>query len=569
MRCLLITSGSYLGSSLSTEFGSIPPAFLPVGNDCVFELIAGDYGNYCDRLFMSVPVDYSIDKGTQDLITKWKITLIYTSPHDTIARGIGSALKSALQHLPDLGRDAEFVIVHGDTYVPTMAFNLSARDFYAVGTPSVFHNWGVVGHELDGSLKISKASNTDLTSRVLVGVFGISNVALFLNVLDRSPSWDWLAALSSYGNDARVSLLEVSQWMDFSFDASYYESRRKVNAAREFNELWSEDEFLVKKSKDKFKMRCESSWFSSLPSELSIYAPVVGGFTEDDESASYRIEYLSLPSLAHIFVFGRLKGFAWRNIFNSADRLLTQLSLHSSSSDEIDREALFDTLIRQKTIDRLAAYCSKSGVDLDTKFHLNGVVYKSPRDFLHTLLQNIGPTAKNDVGIVHGDFCASNILYNFSAHRLKVIDPRGYSLAGVVSNYGDRRYEVAKLSHSIIGLYDFIIGGRFRLEHTVSGTDARYSFQIYGHEEVKETQEVFKLHSFGGYSPIGPEINEIMATLFLSMLPLHSDDPRRQLALLCNAYRVIDEWRPEVARHLPNTSRGGVELQTKEGFPAI
>ncbi|AKO95288.1 MULTISPECIES: hypothetical protein [Marinovum] len=32
------------------------------------------------------------------------------------------------------------------------------------------------------------------------------------------------------------------------------------------------------------------------------------------------------------------------------------------------------------------------------------------------------------------------------------------------------------------------------------------------------------------------------ALLFVAMLPLHAEDPRRQFALLANAYRFFDEY---------------------------
>ena len=63
---------------------------------------------------------------------------------------------------------------------------------------------------------------------------------------------------------------------------------------------------------------------------------------------------------------------------------------------------------------------------------------------------------------MHGDFCFSNILYDFKSQSIKVIDPRGLSGDGKEQSiYGDLRYDVAKLAHSVIGKYDFIIAGRF------------------------------------------------------------------------------------------------------------
>ena len=53
--------------------------------------------------------------------------------------------------------------------------------------------------------------------------------------------------------------------------------------------------------------------------------------------------------------------------------------------------------------------------------------------------------------IMHGDFCLSNILYDLRSRICKLLDPRGsFGASGI---YGDPRYDVAKLYHSVYGLY--------------------------------------------------------------------------------------------------------------------
>jgi len=46
----------------------------------------------------------------------------------------------------------------------------------------------------------------------------------------------------------------------------------------------------------------------------------------------------------------------------------------------------------------------------------------------------------------------------------------------------------------------------------------------------------------------------VMVLLFLSMLPLHADDPRRQQALMANGIRLYLEWKSD-DRH----SNGGTQ----------
>ena len=81
----------------------------------------------------------------------------------------------------------------------------------------------------------------------------------------------------------------------------------------------------------------------------------------------------------------------------------------------------------------------------------------------HGLQVDVERLAENVQGcVVHGDLCLSNILYDLRSRVCKLIDPRGsFGAAGI---YGDPRYDVAKLYHSIYGLYDFITNDLFHVE---------------------------------------------------------------------------------------------------------
>ncbi len=65
---------------------------------------------------------------------------------------------------------------------------------------------------------------------------------------------------------------------------------------------------------------------------------------------------------------------------------------------------------------------------------------------------------------MHGDFCFSNITYDFAIIRIKTIDPRGLTPNNELTIYGDTQYDIAKLSHSVLGLYDWIIAGYYHVD---------------------------------------------------------------------------------------------------------
>src|SRR5262245_11986501 len=52
---LLIASGAYLPPELASEFGRLPPAFLPVMNRRLIELQVDEFGGRFDRVFLTLP----------------------------------------------------------------------------------------------------------------------------------------------------------------------------------------------------------------------------------------------------------------------------------------------------------------------------------------------------------------------------------------------------------------------------------------------------------------------------------------------------------------------------------
>lgn len=141
-------------------------------------------------------------------------------------------------------------------------------------------------------------------------------------------------------------------------------------------------------------------------------------------------------------------------------------------------------------------------------------------------------------GVLHGDFCFSNILYDSRGDRIKVIDPRGLNYKNDFTIYGDLKYDFAKLTHSIIGFYDYIIAGYYKIEESANGS-IQIVFDI--DDRVLSIHNNF-IHSFKLNNLTVREIMPLVILLFLSMLPLHADRPDRQKAMLINALKLYKEY---------------------------
>lgn len=140
--------------------------------------------------------------------------------------------------------------------------------------------------------------------------------------------------------------------------------------------------------------------------------------------------------------------------------------------------------------------------------------------------------------VLHGDFCFSNILFDSRGGAIKVIDPRGLNQKQELTLLGDQKYDLAKASHSVIGLYDFIIAGRYQIERQDNQAPS-IRFRI--DDRLLGIQDAFmSANLLPGIT--GKDIMPLTVLLFLSMLPLHADRPDRQEAMLINALRLHSEY---------------------------
>jgi len=116
----------------------------------------------------------------------------------------------------------------------------------------------------------------------------------------------------------------------------------------------------------------------------------------------------------------------------------------------------------KKTIDRLTEFSHQTGTDLQCPWLLNNMRTPSLLSITHEAAQAVMARSPAP-SFIHGDFCFSNIFFDFRSGRLKVVDPRGLDAQGRITPYGDFRYEIGKLAHSVIGLYDHIVAGHFSM----------------------------------------------------------------------------------------------------------
>jgi len=97
-------------------------------------------------------------------------------------------------------------------------------------------------------------------------------------------------------------------------------------------------------------------------------------------------------------------------------------------------------------------------------------------------------------------------------------------------------YDFAKLSHSILGNYDKIINDAAEIKFNNS-MDAYISYKT---ENNRYLSEKFK-NFIALYNLDISLVRLIEASLFLSMLPLHSEDTRKMIMLALRGSEILRE----------------------------
>ena len=519
---VLINSGAYIPQELLAEFGPLPPAFLPIGMRRLYELQQEVLQPLDADLYLTIPESLPLPLWDQDRLEEIGVRVI-RSPDGL---SLGAALLHALSSIGFTARPLR--ILHGDTLVDAIDFGRD--DAISVAPGGDGYRWGTVrgsGGRVEHVSAPGAAGET--AGERLSGYFAFASASAFAEALALAQG-DFFEALNGYASDHGLDVLHAGRWLDFGHVQTFFRSRREITTARAFNALEIDGARVRKRSRDGGKLRAEAYWLTNIPAALRPYAARVLHEAEDADGFFYDTEYEYTPTLAELFVFGRLGLASWRRILESCKAFLDL-----AAGEDGAAPGALTALAVEKTNQRLEAYARASGLDLDAPNSFNGRAAPSLRACMDSIAGLVGG-AGDRPSVMHGDFCFSNILYNFRTERIRVIDPRGQASDGRASLFGDVRYDVAKLMHSITGRYDLIIAG-----HHVSSRPGpnEFTLNFRDDEHRARVEEAAGELEMGGVRLDDAVVAAVVVTLFLSMVPLHDDRPDRQTAFIANALRLF------------------------------
>ncbi len=525
----LIMSGSYIAPEMVAEFGLIPPAFLPFGMARLYERQVAFARGRGARVFITLPDNFKIPEADARWLSAAEVTVLPMSARLSLP----AAMKAALAAIEPTG---QLRVLHGDTLV-RFEDDAPDEDVFGVGSTDHYAVWAEFEPRLNGKTHFREGLTSAGQSRsVICGYFAFADGSAIRRFIDEEGA-TFVGALSAYAQERRLDPVLVAQWLDFGHLQTYFQSRQADLASREFNSVVGTRFGIRKTGTPARKIYSEALWFREAPADLRPFLPQLYSHSTGDEVA-YELEYLFLPSVSELFVFGNLPLPVWHNILGSCQDALDichQTRPKAGETPPRYENRFFRDVVVDKTLDRIETFSRAREISLDTDWRCDGHSMPSLRRTVEQLLAAIPPTRGSDICLWHGDFHFANLLFDFRGRRVRVIDPRGMLSDGSITMFGDRRYDVSKLTHSVIGLYDFIVSRRFEIQRN-GVYDMNIIFPL--DSNLRRIQDMYSSMEFMGIRPSSREVLALTALLFFSMLPLHSDARDRQDAMLANAFRL-------------------------------
>lgn len=520
---ILITSGAYIGEEMQAEFGRIPPAFLPIGNAFLIQHQLDELGRQ-SNIWVSLPNDYDLTVSQQSLLDKNNLQVIRVEPR----RSLGLAV---FQSILEMGPDRRLLILHGDTLVtkPVMVND----DTVSVCEVSEQYKWGIVEVDDSAVSAVYDADRTDAATQdtlILSGYFAFFQPWRFLKCIV-ARDFSFVGAIDSYARELKVSADRHVATLDCGHLKTFYDTRRNLASTRHFNSIRIKDGVVYKNSCDQKKIDAEANWLRSVPADLQ---PFTARLIEDPgapSSGEYRTLYTSYPSLAELYL-ARTPQVVWQKILDSCLAYLDKAAAHIAQ----EKTSPFRWLVIEKLHQRLAQYPDFLP-KRNERLTINGESVGSLDDIVERLAQVVADAPARPTCVMHGDFCFSNMLYDLRSDRIQLIDPRGL-IGSEMTILGDLRYDIAKLGHSILGRYDQILGEGLQ----AGGAGGNFTLDIAPDLLRDWLEEAFLTARAAEQRFDAPEVAAAIVSLFLSMIPLHAEDPARQRALFANGLRVFGRF---------------------------
>ncbi len=542
MRALLIPCAGGLPIDMQAEFGPVPASSLPIGGGIVLEKLLSHVVDEYDQILIAFAEPFPIVNSICKRVSE-KIEILDVGQTDSIA----STLLKMADSLS--GKETLITVQMGD------AFHAKAgpfKDSVSVCEDRFNSRWvtirmrpnGMIDHfVLPGS---GKAASQDV---VFAGKFSVANPGEFFALLKeccpdgkgRADSL-YLALTDYYNAKGKCPTVDEREWQDFGYLKSYYHFRRTSGFnERQFNTISydARRSSITKLSRDPDKFLNEIRWYQQIPPELAYLTPRIYR-VRDVDPIQVEMEYSAGIPLDQLWLYSRVDLDVWDQIWEHVKDTLDAFSSIGRTAHPKPFEAQVKIMYLEKTMERMKSYLSKKEFSplVSGEVFINGTQVPNLTDAQQVVKEIVLSQdflSGYKPSILHGDLCFSNILYDSRLDKITLIDPRGsFGTPGI---FGDLRYDLGKLLHSSTGRYDFLSNGHFELGST--GNEFTLN-ELIDLRQVEVGEFMTNLiRDYAG--PAFWQIEFVAALLFLSMVPLHMDKPKSQVAFVLRGLELLQK----------------------------
>lgn len=533
----IILAGGKADHSITQIYGDIPTGLIPIyGKPIIFHVI-DKIIDLEDVEKITIAVGYKSEKLISfiDAFYRDKIKIQYV--HVDYLKKPGNSLLSVLKKL----KKGKVIISLADTITE---LNLAAIQKGDVVFCSEAYEkselWCTIEIDPKGRV-VSFKDKKEIISEdldALIGLYVLNDISKLTKITWEDINYEISDILKVYNSVCPLQSYQVSDWLDFGHLNKYQKSKKRLLESRSFNTLHFDDLLgtITKKSNHVEKFKAEIKWQLNLPERLKVLSPRILSYNIADSDPYLTMEYYSYQTMAEIWLYSSYGSTVKKNIIK---RLFDILMLFKNERRKVSKRSYF-LMYKDKTETRLNQLKELNNevfnlfLEGDSKgyLYINNIKLKSWK----LLKEEVSSRVENlyneeDNCLIHGDFCFSNILYDINSNVVRLIDPRG--IWGESEN-GDIKYDIAKLRHSISGEYDYVVNDLFTLEKISNGI----KYQMLNELKNRTTKAFFDELISKQYN-----LNDIMlieGLLFLTMVPLHSNKPNRQLIMLSKGIELLN-----------------------------
>jgi hypothetical protein len=450
-------------------------------------------------------------------------------------RGPGDALYLGVR---EAGVATPILVLLADTYLDTIP--PLDGDWVGVRRTTEQRQWCVVETAADGTIidfvdRRPVASGGD---QVAVGLYHFADGLCLSSACrgaigafdDADSELQISAILRQYSLVRTMHFREIVDWHDCGDVRSMATARRQHVNLRSPASVTVDSTGILTKTGGGPAFKAQIDFWQHLSDSQRLMMPRL--IDADPASTWYRTEFLDLPTLADIYLYAPVQAALWAELLRA---FICDLRQRFWPGEGIVETGEMVKRCREMYIAKMERRLAQWGHPILQRDELvvNGRAIPAGAACVARLagrlegLLSFGQSAR-----IHGDLHFSNILYSLPTLTFRLIDPRGDF--GGATAWGDERYDLAKLRHSYAGMYDAVVHDLFELT-TSSRSYIDLAIGPAREPEISAMDEVLRDNT-----GCLDDIRAIEASLFLSMVPLHRDSPRRQLALYVRGLELAE-----------------------------